>query len=204
MPSGGQRTRTYDMTERARVAEATGKRILDVAGARFSTMMFDAVTLTDIANDAGVSVQTVIRRFGSKEELFTTLAMRESERIIAEREPEVSGGRSLERAIATLVDHYERDGETVLNLLAQESRFPTIARVVSQGRDSHEKWVEEHCREILKGVTGALRKRRLEASIAATDVYVWKLLRLDRGVSRDEVEKTMLTLLEGLVRIGER
>ncbi|MEX2467017.1 MAG: TetR/AcrR family transcriptional regulator [Gemmatimonadota bacterium] len=196
-------TRTYKMKARARSVAETGERILDAAWGRFSKMAFDDVTFNDIAEDAGVSVQTVIRRFGSKEELFTTLSERESARIRAEREPLHPDDVTMESAVEALVGHYERDGETVLNLLAQESRFPLIAAAVSAGRDAHEKWVEQHCRPILDGARGSERKRRLEAAIAATDLYVWKLLRLDRGLSRDEAEKTMLTLLEGLKRIGE-
>lgn len=197
-------TRPYDMTERARAAAATGKRILDAARNRFSTMTFDQVTLNDVADDAGVTVQTVIRRFGSKEDLFTYLAERESARILAEREPGGSTDGSLEAALQTLVDHYERDGETVLNLLAQESRFPMIAEVVASGRDFHEKWVEEHCRSVLEGAKGKELGRRLQAAVAATDIYTWKLLRLDRGLSRDEVIKTMRILLEGLEKTGNR
>lgn len=197
-------SRTYTMRARARSVARTGERILDAAGERFSNMAFDDVTLGDIAADAEVSVQTVIRRFSSKEELFATLAERESARILEEREPVEVDHVSMESAVEALVGHYERDGETVLNFLAQESRFPLIADVVSAGRAAHESWVEQHCHPVLEGAGGRERKRKLEAAIAATDLYVWKLLRLDRGLDRHEVEKTMLTLLEGLKPTGER
>jgi AcrR family transcriptional regulator len=196
--------RPYQMRERARSTAATGERILDAARDRFSRMMFDEVTLSDIAEDAGVSVQTVIRRFGSKKDLFNTLAEREAARILAERDPGDSAEPDLERALEALVDHYERDGETVLNFLSQESRFPMIAEVVASGRELHENWVKEHCRSVLGGVTGREWERRLMAAIAATDLYTWKLLRLDRGRSREEVVETMSTLLEGLSETGER
>lgn len=191
------------MRARARSVEETGERILDSARERFSRLVFDEVTLNDIADDAGVTVQTVIRRFGSKEELFVTLAERESERILAEREPLEGEDVALDSAVSTLVAHYERDGETVLNLLSQESRFPLVAEVVAAGREMHEKWVRKHCQPVLAGSSGAERKRRLEAAIAATDLYTWKLLRLDRGIDREEVEKTIMTLLEGLGNKGE-
>lgn len=199
-----ERARPYDMTERARAAAATGERILEAARNRFSRLPFDQVTLNDVADDAGVTVQTVIRHFGSKEDLFTYLAERESARILSEREPDRSSDGSLEAALQILVDHYERDGETVLNLLAQESRFPMIAEVVASGRNLHEEWVEEHCRPVLEGVKGEEQRRRLQAAVAATDVYTWKLLRLDRGLSREEVIKTMRILLEGLEKTGEK
>lgn len=196
-------TRPYNMRARARSVEETAERILDSAKEHFSRLVFDEVTLNDIAVDAGVTVQTVIRRFGSKEELFTTLAERESRRIVAEREPLGADAATLDSAVSALVAHYERDGETVLNLLGQETRFPMIAEVVATGRDMHEKWVLKHCQPVLAGSSGAEGKRRLEAAIAATDLYTWKLLRLDRGLDREDVEKTMLALLEGLRNEGE-
>lgn len=191
------------MGARAKSVEKTGERILDAALERFSQMTFDQVTLSDIAEDAGLSVQTVIRRFGSKEELFTTLGERESVRIRAEREPLNPQDVSIESAVESLVGHYERDGEMVLNFLAQESRFPLIAEAVSTGRKEHERWVEEHFPSVFAGTRDAERKRRLEAAIAATDLYVWKLLRLDRGLSRSETEKTIVTLLGGLLPKGK-
>jgi AcrR family transcriptional regulator len=197
-------TRPYEMRERARSMAATGERILGAARDRFSNMMFDEVTLNDIAEDAGVSVQTVIRRFGSKEELFTKLAETEAVRVLAERDPGDSAALSLKQALKTLVDHYERDGRTVLNLLAQESRFPVVAEVVAQGRRLHEEWVGEHCGSVLGSARGRARKRRLMAAVAATDLYIWKLLRLDRGLSQRDVIETMTALLEGLSWTGER
>ena len=195
-------TRTYTMGARAKSVEKTGERILDAALERFSRMTFDEVTLGDIAEDAGVSVQTVIRRFGSKEELFTTLGERESARIRTEREPLNPQDMSIESAVGTLVGHYERDGEMVLNLLAQESRFPLIAEAVSAGRVEHERWVERYFPSLFAGTSNSEQKRRIEAAIAATDLYVWKLLRLDRGLSRSETEKTITTLLRGLLPKG--
>lgn len=199
----GKATRPYTMRARARSVEETGERILDSAKERFSRLTFDEATLNDIAHDAGVTVQTVIRRFGSKEALFSTLAERESARILVDREPP-SSEVTMQAAIGILVDHYERDGETVLNLLSQEARFPVIAEVMSTGRDAHERWVRQYCHPVFEGASGRERRRRLEAAVAATDLYVWKLLRLDRGLGRDEVERTMLTLLEGMRETGER
>jgi AcrR family transcriptional regulator len=196
-------TRPYEMRARARSTAATGERILAAARDRFSRMMFDEVTLNDIAEDAGVSVQTVIRRFGSKEELFTKLAETGAVRVLAERDPGEGVGASLEQTLETLIDHYERDGRTVLNLLAQESRFPVVAEVVAQGRRFHEEWVAEHCGSVFGTTRGRTRERRLMAAVAATDLYTWKLLRLDRGLSRREVIKTMATLLEGLSESGD-
>ncbi len=186
------------MTARAARAAETGERILDAAMARFSEMAFDAVTLADVAEDAGVTVQTVIRRFGGKEGLFAQLVERESARIGAARTPRGGDEASIEEAVHALVGHYEADGPAILNFLKQEDRSPELAEVVATGRSVHEAWVKTHCASVLAGRRGVDGKRRLAAAIAATDLYVWKLLRLDRSMSRADVEKTMLLLLRGI------
>ena len=191
-------TRPYRMTTRARLAAETGERILDAAMNRFSLSQFNDVTLAEIAGDAGVTTQTVIRRFRSKEELFEAVAERETARILAEREPNTDDPPTMAASVRQLVAHYESDGATVLNLLGQEDRSPAVATIVARGRQAHRDWVATHCRPAIGPGRGAARRRRLAAAIAATDVYIWKLLRLDLGLSPGEVEKTMMALLEGL------
>lgn len=195
--------RSYTMTNRARAAEERGDRMLDAALRRFATALFDEVTLDAIADDAGVTVQTVIRRFGSKEDLFSLLIEREGVRILADRTPASSDRGDIAAAVRALVSHYERDGAMVLNLLRQEDRFPLIAETLETARRVHEVWVEEQLQLLLDGSSGDERRLRLDALLAATDIYVWKVLRVDRGRSVEEVEEAMLALLEGIANRGD-
>ena len=70
---------------RAEAEHVTGEAILDAALAAFAQEPFDRVTLQRIAAASGVTVQTVIRRFGSKEQLFEALGERERVRVHATR-----------------------------------------------------------------------------------------------------------------------
>ena len=63
--------RGYRMTARAHAAQAAGDRILGAFTDRLRDGWFDEIRLEDVANAAGVSVQTVIRRFGGKDGLVT-------------------------------------------------------------------------------------------------------------------------------------
>lgn len=192
--------RRYTMTARADAAAATGERIKDAALRSFSETPFNEVTLASVAERAGVTVQTVIRRFGSKEGLFEAVAAREFKRVRHERMVEGSNRVGLASAVHVLVAHYEKDGAMMLRLLAQEARSRALAKLLSEGRMLHEEWVRTNCAEVLVGG----ESETLAAAIAATDLYVWKLLRLDRGMSREDVERTMLTLLEGLADSDRR
>ena len=63
--------RPYRMVRRLEQSQATATRVLDAAWERFSTQPYESVRLGDIAAGAGVSVQTLHTRFGTKEEVFT-------------------------------------------------------------------------------------------------------------------------------------
>lgn len=193
-------TRPYRMNVRAEAAQATGEAILDAAIEAFSSRRFDDVTLQDVAAAAGVSGQTVIRRFGSKDGLFDAVADRERARIAQRRE--VTKGADLTEAVAVLVDHYEQDGRTVLHLLAEEDRSPKVAAVVQEGRAAHRQWVQDQLGELFAGSRNIDRRRLVDAAVAATDLYAWKLLRLDLRRNAKEVTHVMLRLLDGLSEVA--
>jgi len=45
------------------------------------------------------------------------------------------------------------------------------------------------------------RSRLIDALVVATDVYAWKLLRRDRGLSVDEVRDRMLLMTSALLAV---
>src|SRR4051812_42962513 len=77
--------RRYAQGARARSAEATGRRIVDAFLARLMEHCYDEITLDRVAGDAGVTVQTVVRRFGGKEGLLAGSVGTLSARIKARR-----------------------------------------------------------------------------------------------------------------------
>ena len=188
--------RAYTKRARARSEAATGEAILDAARDAFFREPFDRVTLQGIADRSGVTIQTVIRRFGSKERLFENVGEREEARVRSDRTPPAKGG--LSAALEALIDHYETDGDVVLNFLAQEHQFEHVGRIVRNGRDIHREWVERYCSDILGGRDRPGYREALHAAIAATDLYTWKLLCRDLGLDRTEVRNVMTVLLDGL------
>ena len=66
--------RAYSMTARSASAAQTQQRILSAARARFLACPYEEVTLAGVAEDAGVSTQTVLNGFGTKECLFLAFA----------------------------------------------------------------------------------------------------------------------------------
>ena len=188
--------RPYRMQARAHAAAATGERILDAAVAVFWQRPVDDIPLEEVARRAGVSLQTVIRRFGGKQGLFAAAAQRETERVRRQRDQAPVG--DVAGAVRNLVDHYEELGAPVLRLLAQEDRSPALRALADQGRAYHAGWCERVFAPALAGLGGAEQARRLAQLIAVTDVLTWKLLRHDRHLNRRQTELALIELLQPL------
>jgi AcrR family transcriptional regulator len=178
--------RPYRMRARAEAAAETGRRILEATIELHRERFFDQVSLEDIAERAGVTVRTVIRRFGSKERLIEAAAEEGTRQVTDQRYRAPIG--DIEGAVNNLVDHYEEWGDTALRLLAQEERVAAFRSITDAGRAFHHEWVESTFAPLLAKRTGEEYRRLLAELIAVCDVYFWKLLRRDLGLSREQTE----------------
>src|SRR5919206_4535700 len=146
--------RPYRMVARAEAAQATGRAIITAARRLFRELPYDEVSLPAVAADAGVTVQTVLRRFGSKDRLFAAAARERSEEIRAEREAGTAG------EVSHLVEHYERWGDEQRHLVAHEARTPAIRTVTDAGREYHRDWVARSYGPRLEGMPARVRQRK--------------------------------------------
>jgi AcrR family transcriptional regulator len=186
--------RTYRMSARAAATAATGERLLGAAWRHFGSQPYEEVRLREIAAEAGVTEQTLLARFHSKEGLLTAACLSWGERVIAGRDAAPVG--RVPEAIENLFDHYEAYGDAVLRMLSQEDRIPAVRELTDMGRDYHRDWAGRVFQPLLAGLPRAARERRLTALVIATDVLVWKLLRRDMQLSRPQAEKIVLEMIE--------
>jgi len=186
--------RPYRMKARAEAAERTARAILNAAAELWRDHPLDEITLQQVAERAGVTAQTVLRRFGSKDGLVEAALEADAGDIVAQRGKAVPG--DVPGALEVLIDHYEEWGEASLRTIGLEQRYPAAKKVVERGRAEHREW----CRTLL-APEGA-GEDELDALVAATDVYVWKLLRRDLGRTREETKAAMALLVRGV--LGER
>lgn len=190
-------SRQYRMGRRAALANANGESILKSARRLFGEARYDQVSLEEVAAEAGVTERTVVRRFGSKEKLFRAASAERAASIRRTRD-EVPVG-DIPEAVRLLVGTYEEWGDEVLHLLAQEHGLAGVTNTVDAGRRYHAAWVARAFSPLLGEVPRAVRRRRLGQLVAVTDIYSWKVLRRDVGLSRAEVEASMRELIGGIV-----
>ncbi len=188
-------TRSYTMTTRAEAAEQTRVRILDATVGLAEVRLLADISLDDVAASAGVSVQTVLRRFGNRAGLFEAAHQHAFSGVEAER---ATPAGDVDTALRVLVDHYERRGDGVVLLLAQEGSDPQVRAITENGRRFHRSWVETVFEPHLPP-TGGRRAPLVDLLAVATDVYTWKQLRRDQGLDRATTEHRIHQLVDALI-----
>ena len=195
-PAPRPERRPYRQSARLESTAATGRRIIDAFVKLTQDVWYDQLTLNDVAEHAGVSVQSVIRRFGGKDGLISAVIAQVGGDIGARR---AAAPGDVEASLAGLFDVYEEHGNGVIRNLAQESRYPELQRIVEFGRREHRRITAETYAPWLDRLDGAARQQALDALVIATDIYVWKLLRRDMGRSLAQTKAAVLRLINAVL-----
>jgi len=183
------------MRARAETAAATKQRILESARALLLTHSFEEMTIELIAKGADTTARTVLRIFGSKEELFAQALHSLGQFGHAPITP-----GNIDALISGAHGFYEKVGDTVIRWLADEPRIPAMREHLDIGRQHLRAWVGEAFAPMLDRLQGDARKELHDALIVAFDVYTWKLLRRDFGLSRRAAQARTKRLVLGLIR----
>lgn len=196
-PRGDSMTgnRSYVQRARAEASSRTRTAILDATMSLGLEKATADVSLADVSERAGVSVQTVLRHFGTRDGLIDEALRHAAVQISQERRP---ASRDLTATITTLFDHYESRGDAVIRLLAQEAFDERVEQITSEGRRVHREWVTE----FLGASAADTAESLIDQLVVVTDVYTWKLLRRDRGLARGAAQERVLGMVEAILRAG--
>ena len=189
--------RPYHMSTRATAAEATGQRILQAVLDLYMTQWLEDLTLDDVAARAGVTVQTVLRRYGSKAGLIQAAGESLYQQVSSQRNQAPAG--DIAGAVANLVDHYEAIGDLTIRTLAQEQRHAALHEFAERGRMLHRAWVETAFSPLLDGLPMGERGDVLAKLVVVTDLYAWKLLRRDMGFEREQTERYVVEMVSAMI-----
>jgi AcrR family transcriptional regulator len=185
------------MRARAASVEATRQQILDAAVAEIWCRRMTEVRLEDIASRAELTVQTVLRVFGSRARLLDAAWEVTVTRVSKQRGAAAPGDAA--GTVHALFDHYEEMGDFVIRNLADEDRVPELKASLEWGRREHRKEMHRQFAPWLDAREPRDRRALLDCLVAACDVYVWKLLRRDMGRSRSDAEARIRRIVSGVL-----
>ena len=191
-----KQARAYNQGIRAQAAEETGRRIVEAFIERLKTGWFDEITLDEVAGDAGVTVQTVVRRFGGKEGLLEQAVEVFGKQVLATRAAPVG---HVEKIVNHLLADYEQTGDLVLRLLASEQRHQSLERFLNIGRAGHRGWVRLAFGDVLEKLPPAKQEALIDRLVIVTDVYTWKLLRRDMKRSLAQAAPVFEALIKSVI-----
>ena len=190
-------TRPYRMTVRAVTTAHTATAILEATWELFEDKPFAEITLADIAARSGVTIQTVLRRFGDKDAVFAAMFAKLGTDVIERR------GRahpnSIDDIVDTLVDNYELSGRLTLRMLAEEATTPAVRDVLAAGRTYHREWCMTVFSDALAGLPRTHRARRLAQLVAICDLHTWEVLRVSSGLSLRATKLALSEMLAPLI-----
>jgi AcrR family transcriptional regulator len=186
--------RPYRQRRRAASAEANTERIMRASYELFLERPFEQITLAAVAERAGVGLQTVIRRVGTKD----GLARAANEWVV----PQLAGDRGEpdsadpDAVAAAMARHYERWGDATERMMRQEDVSPALAEAAAAGRRAHREWIEAAFAAPLRALDPGERRRRVARLAGVCGVELWIVLRRDGGLSADEARHAVADLIE--------
>jgi len=189
------------------MADQTRRDILQTARDLFARQGYAATSVTDIAREAGVAVQTIYARLGSKRGMLMALID------LIDQEADVGALTAGIRAASTPGDalaaevrltrvFQERCGDTIGALFAAAAVEPDLAAAVAEGQRRHRDGARLAVARIaeLGGLRENLAPERAAALIAiATTHEAWRELRDACRLSWDDAGTLLLDMLSRAV-----
>src|SRR6188768_3138663 len=194
----GSRPRAYDMTKRSDAEGGTRRRVAEAALLLFKERDYDDVSLNEIARAAGVSHQTVLNHCESKAGVLMAAGELFSEEIRNLEVDAVVG--DVTSVVRTTCIRYEVLGDANARWAAMSTRAPEVAEGLARGRSGFQSWLEEMLGDLMPSDADPAERRRVLLGLhAALDVFTWKLLRRDLGLSQDQTEAQLTDLVLGVL-----
>jgi AcrR family transcriptional regulator len=185
------------MGARAEAVAQTRQRVLQAALELFGERPYDLVALADVAERSGIGLATIVRQFESKEQLFAAAIENGRTEVDTSFDATPNDPVAAVRAIAA---NYERFGDAVVRLVAQEERLPAARAAIAHGRKVHAELVERLFGDTLARLRGRERKLRRAQLLAATDLQFWRSLRHQAGLDRRDAEAALTQVVTALCR----
>jgi AcrR family transcriptional regulator len=193
-PTNQESTREYKQVERARAQERTREALIAAATDEFFEGNWLKTSLDSLSRRAGVTRQTLLRHFGSKDGLLMQSLMRGAAQVRDQRwstpTTDISG------AVENVIEHYEEWGERSVRIGAWQRGPTVLALFANAARQMHYDWVEHAFAGWLDRFDDETRAERQAILVVLCDVQTWWILSNDLGLSRRKVHAILTDQIE--------
>ena len=187
----------YRQVAREQAQQRTREALLDAAIDEFFGERWSETSLAELAARAGVTKQTLLRHFGSKEGLLIQALARSAAQVLDERWNAPVG--DVDGAIENLLDHYEIWGPRARRIGAWQDAPSVLAKLSQAGRQVHYEWIEFVFAPQLERLEEAASSRLRAELIVVCDVQTWWILAHDLKLGRAEVGSILVGMVERAV-----
>lgn len=194
--------RPYKQGARALAQQRTRDALLDAADQEFYKDRWQKTSLETLAAKAGVTKQTLLRHFDSKDGLLLNALLRGAAEVHDQRWSAPRG--DIAGAVENLLEHYDAWGERSMRIGAWLNGPAMLAKLSQAARQVHYEWVEHAFGPQLEGLDEPARARRRAALIALCDVHTWWLLSHDLGLEGAELCATLTEAIEAVLGEEEK
>ena len=190
-------TKTYSAIIQLEIKSHTNQRIIAAVKELAKDFWLDEITLLQIAEKANVSIQTLFRHFGSREQLIQQSVHRISLDMLAKHAlPEEVSVQSI---VNNLIDYYELNGHWIIRLRSQAARLTEFEAFKTGWQNSHFQWVQDSFAIYLQALTTVSKKELEDTLFGLTDVHFWYVYRQELCKSKQELNSIWVRILRSLL-----
>lgn len=184
------------MSERAKQVAQNDMKIMNAMSDLWIELPLSEITLDIISQRSGVTVRTILRKFGSKDRLLEACIENDADRFTKMRMEVIPG--DLDGILDALLEEYELMGDALIRTLTVEYNFHSTQGLLQKARTMNREWCAFVFEPYLPSKSSESFETVLSAFIAGTEFYLWKLLRRDLGKSQKQCKQVLLYTLESL------
>ncbi|HEY2718202.1 MAG TPA: TetR/AcrR family transcriptional regulator [Solirubrobacteraceae bacterium] len=189
--------RPYKKVAREQAQQRTREALLEAAIEEFYGDRWAKTSLEKLAERAGVTKQTLLRHFRSKEGLLIQALVHGAAQVLDERWSTPVG--DVDGALENLLDHYGAWGLRARRIGAWQDAPSVLAKLSQAGRQLHYQWVEFAFAPQLEGLDDSAFARLRAELIVICDVQTWWILAHDLALPRAEVKAILSGMVERAV-----
>jgi AcrR family transcriptional regulator len=191
--------RPYNKVAREEAQQRTRDALIDAASDAFFSDHWPRASLDALSATAGVTKQTLLRHFGSKDELLVQMLVRGATQVRDQRWSTPTG--DIAGAVENLLEHYDTWGERSIRISAWQTNRPQALALLSRAaRHIHHEWVDHAFAPWLEVLEDdETRADRRAALIAVCDVQTWWTLSRNLELPRARVHAIMTELIARLL-----